>query len=235
MHATLFGGGGNVAYAFDVALDASSAPVVSARRIRSTSRRPPAHTTPRSRSQNSLNREWDAFVTRFNPTGIKWSSHVPGAASSRMRQAGGERGGPRKPTGRCRCVRLGHRRGLDLREFSDDLARMTGRSGSQLAWGGHDRVVMDAFIARFNPTGTQLTYSTHLGGQVRRSCADMVIDSQGVLTWSASRPARTSTLRTTGPTARRFRRRPMPCRGRTWGPLTSSSRGSASTEQARPT
>ena len=40
----------------------------------------------------------------------------------------------------------------------------------------------DAFISRLNPTGTQLTYSTFLGGQSDDIVKDMVIDAQGVLT-----------------------------------------------------
>jgi hypothetical protein len=40
----------------------------------------------------------------------------------------------------------------------------------------------DAFIARLSPEGTQLTYSTYLGGQSDDIVKDMVIDPQGVLT-----------------------------------------------------
>jgi hypothetical protein len=48
--------------------------------------------------------------------------------------------------------------------------------------GGTIESRIDAFVSRLSPDGSQLTYSTYLGGQSDDRVTGMVIDSQGVLT-----------------------------------------------------
>jgi hypothetical protein len=190
VYATLFGGtGGNVAYAFDVALDASSAPVVVG--TTNTLDFPTtagAYDTTFNAPGNSLNREWDAFVTRFNSTGnqMVFSTFLGAAPIPDATRPGGERGGAEEA----------HKVVVDAFD-SVVVAGWTTSENFPTTVGAYDRTLavlsvavdlgtiesrMDAFIARLNPTGTQLTYSTYLGGQSDDRVQDMVIDARGVLT-----------------------------------------------------
>ena len=190
VYATLFGGtGGNVAYAFDVALDALSAPVVVG--TTNTLDFPTtagAYDTTFNAPSGSLNREWDAFVTRFNQTGsqLVFSTFLGAAPIPDATRPGGERGGAEEA----------HKVVVDALD-SVIVAGWTTSEDFPTTLGAYDRTLetltvpvqggtiesrIDAFIARFNPTGTQLTYSTYLGGQSDDRVKDMVMDSQGVLT-----------------------------------------------------
>jgi hypothetical protein len=68
VYATLFGSrNGNVAYAFDLALDAASAPIV----VGETNgadfpTTPSAYQPTFNEPSATINRGWDGFVTRFN-------------------------------------------------------------------------------------------------------------------------------------------------------------------------
>jgi len=190
VYATLFGGtGGNVAYAFDVALDASSAPVVVG--TTNTLDFPTtagAYDTTFNAPPGSLNREWDAFVTRFNPTGSQmvFSTFLGAAPIPDATMPGGERGGAEEA----------HKVVVDALDRVI-VAGWTTSENFPTTPGAYDRTLevlrvpvaggtiesrTDAFVSRLSPNGAQLTYSTYLGGQSDDLVKDMVIDPQGVLT-----------------------------------------------------
>ena len=191
VYATLFGGtNGNVSFGLGLALDASSAPIVvgetnAANFPTTAGAYQPAFNEPSA----TINRGWDGFVTRFNASGSQmvFSTFLGAAPIFDSTRAGSSRGGDES----ARAVVV------DAATDSVIVSGYTTSENFPTTAGAYDRthsslVVQvdigtiesraDAFIARLSPNGTQLTYSTYLGGQSDDIVRDMVIDSQGVLT-----------------------------------------------------
>jgi hypothetical protein len=190
VYATLFGGtNGNVSFGLGLALDASSGPIVvgetNAANFPTT---PGAYQPTFNEPSAAINRGWDGFVTRFNATGSQmvFSTFLGAAPIFDPNKVGSKRGGDES----ARNVVI---------DASDNVI-VSGYTTSEnfpTTVGAYDRthsslVVQvdigtiesrtDAFVARLTPNGSQLTYSTYLGGQSDDLVKDMVIDAQGVLT-----------------------------------------------------
>ena len=190
VYATLFGGtNGNVSYGLGLTLDAASGPIVvgetNAANFPTTAGAfQPAFNEPSA----TINRGWDAFVTRFNASGSQmvFSTFLGAAPIFDSSRPGSSRGGDES----ARNVVV---------DASDNVivAGYTTSENFPTTAGAYDRTLStlsvavdigtiesrtDAFIARLTPDGRQLTYSTYLGGQSDDIVKDMAIDVQGVLT-----------------------------------------------------
>jgi hypothetical protein len=194
VYATLFGSrNGNVAYAFDLALDASSAPIV----VGETNgadfpTTPGAYQPTFNEPSATINRGWDGFVTRFNAAGtaLVFSTYLGAAPIFDPNHVGSKRGGDES----ARAVVVDGTDSVIVSGYttSENFATTAGaydRTHSALTVpvtiNGvpgtiHSRT--DSYIARLTPNGTQLTYSTYLGAQSDDVVRGMVIDAQGVLT-----------------------------------------------------
>ena len=172
-----------------MALDASSAPIVvgetNAANFPTT---PGAYQRTFNEPSAAINRGWDGFITRFDASGSQmvFSTFLGAAPIFDATRPGSSRGGDES----ARAVVV---------DGSDNVI-VSGYTTSEnfpTTAGAYDRthsslVVQvdigtiesrtDAFIARLSPNGSQLTYSTYLGGQSDDIVKDMVIDPQGVLT-----------------------------------------------------
>jgi hypothetical protein len=190
VYATLFGGtNGNVAYGLGLALDATGAPIVvgetNAANFPTTAG---AYRTSFNEPSASINRGWDAFVTRFNATGNQFvfSTFLGSAPIFDSTRPGSSRGGDES----ARAVVVDADgsvivSGYTTSETFPTTAGAYDRTHSTLTVpvnGGTIESRTDVFISRLSPNGAQLTYSTYLGGQSDDLVKDMVIDSQGVLT-----------------------------------------------------
>ena len=130
VYATLFGSrNGNVAYAFDLALDAASAPIV----VGETNgadfpTTPGAYQPTFNEPSATINRGWDGFVTRFNASGsaMVFSTYLGAAPIFDPNHAGSSARGRREcPRGGRGRHRLGDRVRLhDVRELSHDSGRL---------------------------------------------------------------------------------------------------------------
>lgn len=190
VYATLFGGtNGNVSFGLGLALDASSAPIVvgetNAANFPTT---PGAYQPAFNEPSAAINRGWDAFVTRFNASGsaMVFSTFLGASPIFDASFAGSKRGGDEG----ARAVVLDATDSIIVSGFttSENFPTTAGAYDRTLSVltvpvaGGTIYSRTDAFVARLSPNGTQLTYSTFLGGQSDDVVKDMVIDPQGVLT-----------------------------------------------------
>src|SRR2546425_4325558 len=190
VYATLFGGtNGNVSYGYGLALDASSAPVVvgetNAANFPTT---PGAYQPTFNEPSAAINRGWDAYVTRFNASGSQmvFSTFLGAAPIFDSTRAGSSRGGDEG----ARTVVVDPSDSVIVAGYttSENFPTTAGaydRTHSSLivpVTGGTIESRTDAFISRFSPNGTQLTYSTYLGAQSDDIVKGMVIDAQGMLT-----------------------------------------------------
>src|SRR5262245_10351537 len=192
VYATLFGGtNGNVSYGFGLTLDSTSAPIVVGETNAANFPTTPGAFQPTfNEPSGQLNRGWDAFVTRFNASGsaMVFSTFLGAAPIFDPSLPGSARGGYES----ARAVVVD---GTD----AVIVAGVTTSEDFPTTPGAYDRTLAtltvpvtnpdgtiesrtDSFIARLSPGGTQLTYSTYLGGQSDDIVKDMLIDFQGVLT-----------------------------------------------------
>ena len=190
VYATLFGGtNGNVSYAFGLTLDASSAPIVvgetnAANFPTTLGAYQPTFNEPSA----SINRGWDGFVTRFAASGSQmvFSTFLGAAPIFDTPRPGFARGGDES----ARVVVVDASDSVIVSGYttSENFPTTAGaydRTHSALTVpvsGGTIESRADVFVARLSPNGTQLTYSTYLGGQSDDIVKDMAIDAQGVLT-----------------------------------------------------
>ncbi len=194
IYATLFGSSnGNVAFAWDLALDATSAPVVvgetNAADFPTTAG---AFQTSFNEPSAPINRGWDAYVTRFDASGgqMVFSTDLGAAPIFHETQVGAKRGGDEA--------------GLAVAVDSAGSVIVAGRTTSEdfpTTAGAYDRTLdfinvqvsvgdnagiatsrTDAFVSRLNATGTQLTYSTFVGGQADDLVSELLLDPQGIVT-----------------------------------------------------
>jgi hypothetical protein len=190
VYATLFGGtNGNVSFGLGLTLDASSAPIVvgetNAANFPTT---PGAYQPVFNEPSASINRGWDGFATRFNATGsqMAFSTFLGAAPIFDPTRAGSSRGGHES----ARSVVVDATdsvivAGITTSENFPTTPGAFDQTHSSLTvavTGGTIESRIDTFIARLSPNGTQLSYSTYLGGQSDDIVKDMVIDAQGVLT-----------------------------------------------------
>jgi hypothetical protein len=173
VYSTMFGGSG-VDSALGLALDASSAPVV----VGNTSSSDFPVTL--GAYDTTYNGDYDAYVARFDSTGgqLAFASYL-----------GGSRSDPSNPT-------QGYEEAWAVGFDPSGNIIVAGNTSSlnfPTTAGAYDTIaspymdasfnsMQDDFVARFNPAGTALTYSTYLGGQGIDYAADMVVDSQGFVT-----------------------------------------------------
>jgi hypothetical protein len=230
-----------VSYGFGLAVDASSAPIVvgetNAANFPTT---PGAYQRGFNEPSASINRGWDGYVTRFNASGnqMVFSTFLGAAPIFDSTRPGSSRGGDE-----------GARAVVVDASDSVIVSGYTTSENFPTTAGAYDRTQStltvavtgdtiesrtDAFVSRLSPNGTQLTYSTYLGGQSDDIVKDMAIDASEFSPLSASRPRwKRSTPRTTGPTtAFHFRRHRTRWRERTWARRIPFSRGSAWTGRA---
>jgi hypothetical protein len=189
VYATLFGGThGNVSYGYGLTLDASSAPVVvgetNAADFPTT---PGAYQRTFNEPATDINRGWDAYVTRFDASGSQmiFSTFV-GAAPifdpANPLSAGGDESARAVVLDASDSVIVtGYTTSANFPTTAGAFDRTLSRLSVPVS-GGTIESRMDAFVARLNPNGTQLTYSTYLGGQSDDVVKAMVIDPQGTLT-----------------------------------------------------
>ena len=190
VYATLFGGtNGNVSFAFGLTLDASSAPIVvgetNAANFPTTAG---AYQPGFNEPSATINRGWDGFVTRFNASGSQmlFSTFLGAAPILDNSRPGSTRGGDES----ARAVVVDASDSVIVAGYttSENFPTTAGaydRTHSSLSVAVNIGTIesrTDAFIARLSPNGSQLTYSTYLGGQSDDIVRDMVIDAQGVLT-----------------------------------------------------
>jgi hypothetical protein len=173
VYSTMFGGSG-VDSALALAVDASSAPVV----VGNTSSADFPVTT--GAYDTTYNGDYDAFVARFDPSGgqLVFATYL-----------GGSRSNPSNPT-------QGYEEAWGVGFDASGNIIVAGNTTSlnfPTTAGAYDTIaspymdanfdsMQDSFVARLNPTGTTLTYSTYLGGQGIDYASDMVVDSQGFVT-----------------------------------------------------
>jgi hypothetical protein len=102
----------------------------------------------------------DAFVTKLNPAGsaLVYSTYLGGSAEDDSRGIAVDAAGNAYVTGTT---------------FSTDFP--TTPNAFQTTFGGYD----DAFVTKFNPNGTALTYSTYLGGSSLDEGFGIAVDSVG--------------------------------------------------------
>src|SRR5687768_6539877 len=194
VYATLFGSrNGNVAYAFDLALDAASAPIV----VGETNgadfpTTPGAYQPAFNEPSATINRGWDGFVTRFTASGsaMVFSTYLGAAPIFDPNQAGSSRGGDESARavvvdGTGSVIVSGYTTSENFPTTPSAYDRTHSALTVNVSVNGVPGTVSsrtDGYIARLSPNGTQLTYSTYLGAQSDDVIRGMVIDSQGVLT-----------------------------------------------------
>ncbi len=190
VYATLFGGtNGNVSFGFGLTLDATSAPIVVGETNAANFPTTPGTFQPSFNEPTAtINRGWDGFVTRFNASGTQmvFSTFLGAAPIFDPSRPGSQRGGDES----ARAVVVDATDSVVVSGYttSEDFPTTPGAYDRTLATltvpvqGGTIESRADAFVARLSPGGTQLTYSTYLGGQSDDLVKDMVIDPQGVLT-----------------------------------------------------
>ena len=193
VYATLFGSrNGNVSYAFDLALDASSAPIV----VGETNgadfpTTPGAFQRSFNEPSTTINRGWDGFVTRFNASGaMVFSTYLGAAPIFDPSRAGSSRGGDESARavvvdGNDSVIVSGYTTSENFPTTPGAYDRTHSALTVSVAVNGVPGTVesrTDGFVARLSPNGTQLTYSTYLGAQSDDVIKGMVIDPQGVLT-----------------------------------------------------
>jgi hypothetical protein len=186
IYATVFGSpSGWTEHLNGLALDASSAPIVTGS-VRTTD-----FPVTAGAYDTTLTRQGDddAFVVRFDATGSRmvFSTFL-----------GGDR--ERDPASTYYDLG-GYDEGWSVAVDATDSVIVGGRTTSPdfpTTSGAYDRVldrlvvgtldtgrvfaIDDLFVARLNPTGSQLTYSTYLGGQVSEIMGGMVVDGSGFVT-----------------------------------------------------
>jgi hypothetical protein len=157
VYSTFFGGTRNH-LVNDVALDASGRPVVVGDTVS-----PDFPTTPGAYDRtggHELQGEYDAFVIQFDATGsaIAFGTYLGGAP------------GPDQAW----------RASFDP-AGSLIVSGYTNSTGFPTTAGAYDRSpnAQDVFVSRFNATGSELTYSTFLGGDGIEEAFDMAVDPQG--------------------------------------------------------
>ena len=194
VYATLFGSrNGNVAYAFGLALDAASAPIV----VGETNgadfpTTPGAYQPTFNEPAATINRGWDGFVTRFNAAGnaMVFSTYLGAAPIFDPNQAGSKRGGDESARavvvdGTDSVIVSGYTTSENFPTTAGAYDRTLSTLTVNVTINGVPGTVSsrtDGYIARLSPNGTQLAYSTYLGAQSDDVIRGMVIDSQGVLT-----------------------------------------------------
>jgi hypothetical protein len=194
VYATLFGStNGNVSYAFDLTLDGFSAPII----VGETNgadfpTTPGAYQTTFNEPSAAINRGWDGFVTRFNASGsdMVFSTFLGAAPIFDPNQVGSKRGGDDSARvvlvdGTDSVIVAGYTMSENFPTTSGAYDRTHSTLTVPVTIGGTSGTIesrTDAFVARLSPNGTQLTYSTYLGGQSDDIIKGMVIDSQGILT-----------------------------------------------------
>ena len=194
VYATLFGSrNGNVSYAFDLALDASSAPVVVGETNGADFPTTPGAFQPSFNEPSAaINRGWDGFVTRFNASGsaMVFSTYIGAAPIFDPSRAGSSRGGDESARavvvdGNDSVIVSGYTTSENFPTTPGAYDRTHSSLTVSVAVNGVPGTVesrTDGFVARLSPNGTQLTYSTYLGAQSDDVIKGMVIDPQGVLT-----------------------------------------------------
>jgi hypothetical protein len=173
VYSTLFGGSG-VDSALGLTLDASSAPVV----VGNTSSAD-FPVTPGAYDR-TYNGDYDAFVARFDPTGgqLVFATYLGGSRSDPSNPTQGYEeawGVGLDPSGNI--IVAGHTTSLNFPTtpgaYDTTASPYTDPNFNSM---------QDAFVARLNPAGTALTYSTYLGAHGVDYANDMVVDSQGLVT-----------------------------------------------------
>lgn len=194
VYATLFGStNGNVAYAFDLALDAASAPIV----VGETNgadfpTTPGAYQPTFNEPSATINRGWDTFVTRFDASGsaMVFSTYLGAAPIFDPSTPSSSRGGDESARavvvdGTGSVIVAGYTTSENFPTTPGAYDRTHAALTVNVTISGVPGTVssrIDGYIARLSPNGTQLTYSTYLGAQSDDVIRGMAIDSQGVLT-----------------------------------------------------
>ena len=194
VYATLFGGNdGNVSFGLDLALDPSSGPVVVGETNSASFPTTPGVIQPDfNEPAATINRGWDGFVTRFDPSGslMIFSTFLGAAPVFDPGRVGSKRGGDES----ARAVAVDASGAVIIAgtTSSDAFPTTAGaydRTHETLevdvSAGGNPGVAIaetDSFVTRIDPTGSQIQYSTFLGGQADDAVRDLVVDSQGFVT-----------------------------------------------------
>ena len=190
VYATLFGStNGNVAHLYDLAVDATGAPIaVGETNGLDFPTTPGAYDPVFNAPVQPINRGWDAFVTKFDATGSQmvFSTFLGAAPIFDPSRPGSSRGGDE-----------GARAVAVDASGSVIVAGYTTSENFPTTLGAYDRNLdtlsvpvdlgtvesrIDIFVSRFNPNGTQLTYSTYLGAQSDDFVRDLVVSPQGPVT-----------------------------------------------------
>jgi hypothetical protein len=109
----------------------------------------------------SANGDFDAFVTKLSPTGaLAYSTYLGGSSIDSATGVEVDAAGGAYVTGNT---------------FSTDFPTTLG------AFDRSDNSRSDAFVARLNPAGSALTYSTYLGGVLYDTGWDIAFDAQGAM------------------------------------------------------
>jgi hypothetical protein len=190
VYATLFGStNGNVAHLYDVAVDVSGAPIaVGETNGLDFPTTPGAYDPDFNAPGQPINRGWDAFVTRFDATGSQmvFSTFLGAAPIFDPTRPGSSRGGDE-----------GARAVAVDASGAVIVAGYTTSENFPTTAGAYDRTLdtlvvpvgpgtvesrIDIFVSRFDPAGTQLTYSTYLGAQSDDLVHDLVVSPLGPVT-----------------------------------------------------
>ena len=162
VYATFFGGTANHSLQ-DVALDAANRPVLVGD---TTSLDFP--TTPGAYDRtpgDGFHGDYDAYVIKFaaDGSGPVFGTYLGGAPA----------------TGTDQAWNAGHDVAGNV-----IVSGFTNSPGFPTTAGAYDRTIagQDIFISRLDPTGSQLTYSTFLGGNGTEDAFDMAVDAQGFVT-----------------------------------------------------
>ncbi|HYC89749.1 MAG TPA: hypothetical protein VEO54_11100 [Thermoanaerobaculia bacterium] len=194
VYATLFGStNGWVAHLHDLALDASSAPILVGETNGADFPTTPGAYDPTFNEPSApINRGWDAFITRFDATGSRmvFSTFLGAAPIFDSSRAGSMRGGEEAATAVAvdasdSVIVAGWTRSEDFPTTPGAYDRTLDPIQVAVELNGVPGIVesrVDAFVARFNPAGSQLLYSTYLGGQADDLFRDLAVDASGVVT-----------------------------------------------------
>jgi hypothetical protein len=175
VYSTFFGGTFNHSV-LDLAVDAQSQPVV----VGDTNSldfpvTPGAYDTVQG---DGFHGDYDAYVIKFNSTG---SAVVFGTYLGSQPGAGSEQAWAVEYDSANNVIVAGHTSSEGFPTTPGAYDR-TANVFSDNSTNPPQRSLQDIFIARLNPTGSQLTYSTFFGGQGVDWVYNMVVDSQGVVT-----------------------------------------------------
>ena len=162
VYSTFFGGRGNNPV-WGLAVDGAGRPVV----VGGTNS-PDFPTTPGAYDRtggHALGRNYDAFVIKFNTTGsaVEFGTYLGGSDAAETAEEAV---------------------GVDLDPAGSVV--VTGSTHSPdfpTTAGAYDRTLngRDVFVSRLNATGSELTYSTFLGGDTTDDVLDIAVDGQGVV------------------------------------------------------